>query len=320
MGDDRRLAIVVGAFVLAAFAMLAGLILSLSSERGLFAERYTLVARFDDVQGLLPGAPVRLAGKDVGAIHAVRFGDLGEERPPVEVTMQVDADVQSRIRSDSRATIGTIGLLGDTYVEIDVGTPAGEILEPGAEIPAVSPLNVNKIVAKGTVALDSIVELTDNLNTVVAGFGERMGSERFVDALDAITESVESVTDIVKEVQTGEGLLHSLVYSEYEGSGVENVEKSLATLERILAEVETGKGVLHTMIYDEPEEQDIVMQALAAGGRLNNILEKVDGGQGTLGLLVNDPTLYEDLVALLGGAQRSLVVRSLIRLSTEENP
>ncbi|UCE85200.1 MAG: MCE family protein [Deltaproteobacteria bacterium] len=318
MGDDRRLGLVVGAFVLAALAMLAGLILSLSSERGLFAKRYTLVARFGDVQGLLPGAPVRLAGKDVGAIQSVRFAPLGDARPPVEVLLQIDADVKSRIRSDSQATIGTIGLLGDTYVEIEVGTPEGAILEAGDELPAVTPLNVNRLVAKGTTALDSIVELTDNLNTVVAGFGERMGSERFIEALDAITTSVESVTDIVNEVQTGQGLLHSLIYSHYEGSGVENVEKSLATLERILAEVETGRGVLHTLIYDEPEEQDIVMQALAAGGRLNNILEKVDGGQGTLGLLVNDPTLYEDLVSLLGGAQRSLVVRSLIRMSTED--
>ena len=48
------------------------------------------------------------------------------------------------------------------------------------------------------------------------------------------------------------------------------------------------------------------------------ILEKVDEGEGTFGLLVNDPTLYDDLKSLVGGAQRSLVVRSLIRLSSEE--
>lgn len=317
MRDDRRLSLVVGGFVLLALVALAGLILSLSSDRGIFAKRYTLLVHFSDVQGLLPGAPVRLAGKDVGAVRAVRFDRLGGERPPVEAVLQIDEEVRSRIRSDSLATIGTIGLLGDTYVEIEVGTLDGRILEPGEELPAASPLSVNKIIARGTKALDSIAELAANLNDVVATFEARMGGERLVDALDGFSESVEAVTDIVSEIQSGEGVLHSLIYDPYAGTGVGNVEKALATLERLMAEVESGGGVLHSLIYDEPAEQDVVMQALTAGAQLNNILEKVDRGEGTLGLLVNDPTLYEDLVVLLGGAKRSMVVRSLIRLSTD---
>ncbi|MCP5066631.1 MAG: hypothetical protein GY946_08700 [bacterium] len=59
-------------------------------------------------------------------------------------------------------------------------------------------------------------------------------------------------------------------------------------------------------------------EALEATARLNAILGKIDAGDGTLGLLVNDPGLYSDLQELVGGAQRSLVVRSLIRLSTDE--
>ena len=319
MSEDRRLSLMIGGFVLVSLFVLAAVVLSLSSDRGIFRDRYALVCHFDDVMGLLPGAPVRLAGKDVGAVRSVSFAPLGGEGPPVRVVLQIDTAVQSRIRSDSLASIGTIGLLGDTYVEIDVGSPAGDVLRSGDALRAVSPLSVNRIVEKGTVALESIVELTDNLNEVVLRFEGRMGSERLVEALDAVASSVDGITDIVNEIQTGDGLLHSLIYDQYEGGGVESVERSLAMLERILGEVEDGRGILHALIYDEPAEQDVVLQALTAGARLNNILEKVDGGQGTLGLLVNDPTLYEDLVTLLGGAQRSLVVRSLIRLSTEEN-
>jgi phospholipid/cholesterol/gamma-HCH transport system substrate-binding protein len=56
----------------------------------------------------------------------------------------------------------------------------------------------------------------------------------------------------------------------------------------------------------------MVMQFLEAGARLNSILTKIDAGEGTLGLLLNDPTLYEELKRLVGGAGRSTVVRSLI--------
>ena len=61
------------------------------------------------------------------------------------------------------------------------------------------------------------------------------------------------------------------------------------------------------------------MQFLAAGGRLNSILEKMDRGEGTLGLLLNDPTLYEEVKLLVGGANRSTVVRSLIQMVTPED-
>lgn len=317
MGGDRRLSLVAGVFALASLATLAGMILSLSSERGIFRARYPLRCYFSDVQGLLPGAPVRLAGKDVGAVRAVRFGPLGGERPPVEVLLEVDREVQARIRSDSIARIGTIGLLGDTYVEVSVGSLDADVLAAGAELPAESPLALNRVVATGTEALDQIAQLAASANEVVGDFRGRMGGERVVDALDAITESVDHVTSIVAEVREGEGLLHSLVYDSYEGSGVESIERSLATLEDILREIQDGRGVLHTLIYDEPEDQDVVMQMLEAGARLNAILEKVDRGDGTVGLLLNDPTVYEDLHVLLSGAQRSLVVRSLIELSRD---
>ncbi len=46
-------------------------------------------------------------------------------------------------------------------------------------------------------------------------------------------------------------------------------------------------------------------------------MTKIDEGEGTLGLLVTDPTLYEDIKRLVDGAQRSMVIRSLIKLSDD---
>jgi phospholipid/cholesterol/gamma-HCH transport system substrate-binding protein len=57
-----------------------------------------------------------------------------------------------------------------------------------------------------------------------------------------------------------------------------------------------------------------VLQTLEAGARLNSILAKIDRGEGTFGLMLNDPTLYEDLKLLIEGANRSAVVRTMIHL------
>lgn len=311
MDGSRRLSLVVGAFVLATLA-LAGLVLvTLGQGSGLLQPRYALVSYFQNVQGLVAGAPVRLAGKDVGTVESVSFGSFAGERGPVRVVVQVDQRVQSRIRSDSVASIGTIGLLGDKYVSISMGTREGTVLREGAELASANPVDFGMAVERGTEAIDNIATLTENVNEVVEDFGESVGGRK-------VAESMVALSEIVREVREGDGLLHSLIYDRYEGGGVASIDRSLATLESILNEVAYGDGVIHTLIYESPEEQDAVVRAIEAAARLDSILAKIDRGEGTLGLLVNDPSLYEDLDRLVGGARRSLVVRSLIQLSTDD--
>jgi phospholipid/cholesterol/gamma-HCH transport system substrate-binding protein len=241
----------------------------------------------------------------------VSFGERPEGVSALRVVLQIDREVSERIRSDSVATIGTIGLLGDRYVEVSIGTTAGKPLEDGEQIPTITRLDVGSVVAKGTQALDSISTLAANLNRVIEAFAKQGGGESLASTLDALR-------GVVSQLREGEGLLHSLIYDEYTGGGVESIERSLMRFENILREIDEGEGILHSLIYDAPTEQDLVIEALEAGARLNSILAKIDRGEGTLGLIVNDPTLYEDLKLLVGGANRSRVVRGMIRSLSED--
>ncbi len=311
MDRNRRLSLSVGAFALVTLVALAFAIVSLSTRSGAWAPRYKLVAFFDNVQGLIGGAPVWLAGRPVGRVESVNFGTRADGRAGLQVMLQIDRDVKERIRDDSVATIGTIGLLGDRYIEISIGTAGAQPLAEGAELATQTPLEIGAIVAKGTQALDSIARLAANLNEVVEGFGKEGGGA-------ALASSMGAFSGIVAQIQDGHGLLHSLIYDTYGGGGVESIEGSLERLENILREIDAGDGILHSLIYDKPTDQDLVIEALEAGARLNSILAKIDRGDGTLGLIVNDPTLYEDLKLLVGGANRSAVVRGMIRVLSDD--
>jgi len=311
MDRDRRLSLTVGAFVLVSLVALAFAITSLSTRSGVWAPRYRLVAFFDNVQGLIGGAPVWLAGRPVGRVESVSFGARPDGRPALRVVLQVDREVSERIRGDSMAMIGTIGLLGDRYIEISIGTAGGRPLEDGEELATITPLDLGSVVAKGTQALDSIATLAANLNQLVEGFGKQGGGE-------SLASSMGAFRGIVSQIQDGRGLLHSLIYDDYAGGGVESINRSLERFEHILKEVDQGQGILHSLIFDAPTEQDLVIEALEAGARLNSILAKIDRGEGTLGLIVNDPTLYEDLKLLVGGANRSAVVRGMIHVLSDE--
>jgi phospholipid/cholesterol/gamma-HCH transport system substrate-binding protein len=312
MERERRLSLVVGAFFLLALGGFAVMILSLSARTGVWTRHYDLVARFGDVKGLIGSAPVRLAGKRVGRVKSVSFDAQDLDRPRLLVTMQVDREVQERIRTDSVATIGSSGLLGDRVIEISMGTRRGEMLRDGDELASVDPLDLNVTIDKGARALDNVANLAANLNSLVEEFDEESGGKR-------LAASVTSFGEMIVEVQEGEGLLHSLIFDSYEGTGVQSIEGSLVTLERILREIDAGDGILHSLIYDKPTEQDIVLEALEAGARLNSILAKIDRGEGTFGLMLNDPTLYEEIKILVGGANRSRVVRSMIQMMSQDD-
>ena len=93
---------------------------------------------------------------------------------------------------------------------------------------------------------------------------------------------------------------------------------ALSSLDEILSEVRTGDGMLNGLIYSPVDEESLVAQANAAAVTMNSILAKLDEGEGTLGLLINDPTLFEDMQVLLGGAKRSALLRSMIRMAVEQ--
>jgi phospholipid/cholesterol/gamma-HCH transport system substrate-binding protein len=311
MERERRLSLVVGAFFLLALSGFAVMVLSLSTRTGVWTRHYDLVARFGDVKGLIGSAPVRLAGKRVGRVKSVGFDVEDPDHPGLLVVMQIRQDVQERIRTDSVATIGSAGLLGDRVIEISLGTPKGEVLGDGDLLASVDPLDLNVTIDKGARALDNVANLAANLNSRVEDFDAESGGKK-------LAESVASLGDVILEVREGEGLLHSLIYDTTEGTGVQSIEGSLATLERILLEIDQGEGILHSLIYDKPTEQDLVLEALQAGARLNSILAKIDQGQGTIGLMLNDPTLYEEIKILVGGANRSAVVRAMIWMMSQD--
>src|SRR5262249_1698611 len=158
-----------------------------------------------------------------------------------------------------------IGLLGDRYIEISLGSESEPVLTDGAEIRVANPANLARVIDTGTEALDNIATLAKNLNKVVVGFQGKKGDE-------GLTGAIASAADIAPEIQHGNGMLHSLIYEEHKGGGLASLEKSLVTFEGILDEVATGNGLLHSLVYEPLTEQDVVLEVLDAGSRLNSIL------------------------------------------------
>lgn len=107
----------VGMFVLLGLAALTFVALK-AANLATFGSRdsYTLQARFDNIGGLKPRAPVRSAGVTVGRVTSIR---LDPKTYQGLVTLEVDREVQ--FPKDSSARILTSGLLGDQYIGLEAG-------------------------------------------------------------------------------------------------------------------------------------------------------------------------------------------------------
>ena len=103
----------IGVMAVAALALTAMLVVAVGGASGFAWERYELKTSFDNVQGLKSGAIVRVAGVEVGKVTDVELAGAG-----VEVDLSIKKENQSRVTTDSRASIGSMSLLGEPLIDV----------------------------------------------------------------------------------------------------------------------------------------------------------------------------------------------------------
>ena len=272
-GTGTALQLRVGAFVLASLLVFAGLVYMLGRSAGLFERQYRLVAGFNQIGGLIQGATVRLAGVPVGRVGAIELPLAGGAK--VRVELLIARRVQDRIRADSLARIETIGLLGDKIIDVSLGSPGAAILQEGADLRTEEPFDTGRLTQQGSELVRNLVELSTELRGTLARIA---ASPAGAD----IAETVRALRSLATEIERGQGALHRLVYERKLGTALSDAGETLADLRQAMADLRAITG-------------------------------RIEGGGGTLGGLLQDPTVYENLAAFLEGAQRSLLLRALIR-------
>lgn len=122
----------VGLLVFLALGCLCTGVFLIGNKDFLFARTYRLKADFQDVNGLNNGSDVRIGGIHEGTIREI---DLpAQPGGKVTVVMNLLDSTRSLVRTDSRASIKTEGMLGDKFVEISPGSTKGQPVEDNATI------------------------------------------------------------------------------------------------------------------------------------------------------------------------------------------
>ena len=344
-----------GMFIALALVVFLFGVWRLGQERQIFSKQVEYFTEYADVQGLSEGAPVRLGGITIGRVSKIGFiPDMTE--PRVRVSILVNTDFRERIGKDSAATIETQGLLGDKFLSISAGkdlTP----LPPGSMIKGVPPANFAEVLEKAATVVNNTVEIADNINTLLREFRQRAFDDvtktaanvaditdkiktgpstlhgliyseeqggKLFNNLEAAAQNLQDVTQTLRE---GDGLLHALVYDPQGKESVEGLIKagaglaaSVENIREITAEIRSGPGLVHQLVYG----QGIDLTAIFDNAKqmLRNLRvasEALAKGGGTLGALLMDSRLYDNIVEVTDDAKRSVILRHAIRSSLDKD-
>jgi phospholipid/cholesterol/gamma-HCH transport system substrate-binding protein len=250
---------------------------------------------------------------------------------PVVVVMKLDGKYQSSLHTDSKAALTTVGVLGDTVVDISSHIATGPPLQDGDELKTLETPSLTDVVKASQGTIESLNVILAKMNTIVDNIQSGKGSvgqlinnpdlyNKFSAAADQVqkltaklnsndntvgkffndnaemynrmNDAIGKVDDITKNLQGGKGSAGKVLTDD---SLYNNANASLAHLNSILTEADAGRGSVGMLIKD-PTFAKTLNDAVT---KTDALVTAINEGKGTLGKLATDDTAYKNLNNLL---------------------
>lgn len=278
---------------------------------GIFKKKgYTVVAPFANLKGLKTGDEVLMAGVKIGTVKDTR---LGTQR--VEAVLQIDESVQ--IPNDAIASVETSSLLGSQHLAVSFGhSPV--LLKSGDTIKTKNTVDMNEVISQLGSLGAKLEGVADNIGKALGGGGDSNSLFGKVDKLveqngPKLTETIANLQDITAKLKNGEGTLGKLVndaklhdelvvaVGEIK-SAAADAKIFMNDTRGIVADVKAGKGAVGALLYDQATADNLKVTI----SNVRELSAKINRGDGTLGKLLSDDTMYRDMQGLMKKADRAL--------------
>ncbi|NBB73533.1 MAG: MCE family protein [Bacteroidetes bacterium] len=245
----------------------------------LFQGSYVLETSFADASGLGTGNPVRVNGVNVGTVESVT---LDPQARRARVRFRVDKSVQ--IPEGSTASISGVSALGGVRLSISLGAPDNAPIPPGGFVP--SPPEE-----------DILAQLSDQAPVLAARTDSllRSANQTLEDAQTLFKSPDSGVQTTLSSIRGSADALSTLLREDLEQLNEVVANTELLT-EELGALVRDNRDSLNATVdnvnrvLSQTERNLVVLERTSTN--LDRIIQKIDEGEGTIGRLVNDPSLY----------------------------
>jgi phospholipid/cholesterol/gamma-HCH transport system substrate-binding protein len=189
MDETKILELKVGIFIMIGIIILFIIVFSIGDVY-LVKKGYHLKVRFNFASGIGPSAPIRLAGVGVGQVEGVRVVyDDEDKRPKAEIYAYIQDN--AKIEEDAVATINTLGLLGEKYLEILPGTAGKRYLKNNETMIGKDPVIMEKLTENLVRLSDSAVGILDQVKSGQGTIGKLLYDSAVYDNLEGFTADIK---------------------------------------------------------------------------------------------------------------------------------
>lgn len=278
-----------GIVVTIAFLLLLFTVFFAGGIESMFSPKIEIKAEIKDVRGLRKGSPVWISGIEIGSVKSI---DLHAEYGTL-VTMSIDKKSAEYVKRDSTVIVQTIGLLGDKYIEISLGSADREHISPGDTIKGVEQVEIKDIVRTGSNTLVKITEFIGELDTFLKKIEKSatgIANSKFLtdpQLYDNLQDATESLAVILNGFKESEGTLKKLIDDP---SLYNKALSATASIEEFGKKVNEGSGSLKRLA----EDPELYENLSKASKQLSDILEKIEAGEGVAGSLIKDKKLESE--------------------------
>lgn len=270
----------IGILGVAALTLATMLVLAVGGQGGFAWQRYALKTTFRDIAGLKTGAVVRVAGVDVGKVTDIQFAGTD-----VEVVFEVNDSMKERITENSRASIGSLSLLGEPLIAVSPSAD-GRPLEDGDFIPSTRAASgIGDMAAPVAAGVEEATKLIQDIRAGKGTVGKLMTDESVYREFNALIASAEGV---IAGVNRGQGTLGKLTQDD---AAYRQLNAALTNLNEMTRRVRAGEGSLGKLLHDDALAKSLSQTA----NNFDEISAKINTGNGTAGKLINDQVLYDRL-------------------------
>jgi phospholipid/cholesterol/gamma-HCH transport system substrate-binding protein len=270
----------IGIVAVVAMALATTLIIAVGGAAGFSWQRYELKTKFSDVKGLKSGAVVRVAGVEVGKVTDIDF--VGAD---VQVGLQVKKEMQPRITTDSRATIGSLSLLGEPIIDISpaaTGTPLKDhdFIQAGR-----TPGQLADVAEGASQSLEQATALLKDIRSGKGTVGKLFTDEALYRELD---QFITAANEVAGGLNRGTGTLGMLMKDPV---AYRRLNTSLQNLQDVTTRINAGEGSLGRLLKDEQLSKSL----MSASGNIDRASARMTRGDNTIGKLLTEKELYDRL-------------------------
>ena len=288
MAQKRSIEIRVGIFVAICLTVVAGLILKFGKYERLATKTYQITVVFSNVGGIVRDANVLYGGISVGKVSDITLDQQGL----LKVNVKLDIYDKVKIRKDAKFVINQSGLLGDRYIDVMPQGATAEFIGPGDVVEGSTSVDLSEAIHSVVDVLHQAAGTITRVDKAIQRIDETVLSQQSLAHIDSSLVNIDMATSNAVSLTLS---LRGVV--DENRSKVDNTLTKFSDAADNLKQ--TSKNIDQVVTVNQEDIRTATKKLAESAERLNDILAHLESGQGTVGKLLVDPTLHDEIVHLV---------------------